>query len=51
MMAKVIDGKLIAEQIRAEVALAVSQRVAAGKIPTGIGNRSGGRKSCQPILC
>jgi len=36
MMAKVIDGKLIAGQIRAEVALAVSQRVAAGKSRPGL---------------
>jgi 5,10-methylene-tetrahydrofolate dehydrogenase/methenyl tetrahydrofolate cyclohydrolase len=31
MTAQIIDGKLIAQQVREEVAAAVAQRVAAGK--------------------
>ena len=33
MTAQIIDGKLIAQQVREEVAAAVAERVAAGKQP------------------
>ena len=36
MPAKVIDGKVVAEQIRAEVAIAVEKRLAAGKTRPGL---------------
>jgi hypothetical protein len=45
MTARIIDGKQAAKEIRAEVGLAVEERIRRGK-PAWPGNRFGWRGSC-----